>query len=336
MKTKHVNIPVFIPELACPFQCIFCNQQKISGQQHIPDILEIRNKIEEHLGSIDFQKTSVQIAFFGGSFTALPIIEQKKYLEIAYDYLKKYPVDGIRISTRPDYINTDNLQILRDYGVRNIELGAQSLDDEVLKTSGRGHSVAQVEEAMRLLKKYNFETGLQMMIGLPGDTNEKALATANKIIELGAEETRIYPTLVIAGTVLHSMFLKNNYKVLTLEEARRITAQIYLLFIGAKVKVLRVGLHPSTELESGKSLVAGPFHPKFKELVMSYIWNEKLQNIPIHASDKILNLKVHPSQLNFAIGFESENRNLLQQTFLKVNFKPDSTLETFEFRSDLC
>lgn len=336
MKTKHVNIPVFIPELACPFQCVFCNQQKISGQQHIPDTKEIRNKIEEHLSSIDFQKTIVQIAFFGGSFTALPIDAQKNYLDIAYDYQKKYPLNGIRISTRPDYIQTDNLLILRDYGVQNIELGAQSLDDDVLRISGRGHSVAQVEEAMRLLKKYNFVTGLQMMIGLPGDTNEKALATANKIIELGAEETRIYPTLVIAGTVLHSMFLKNNYKVLTLEEARKITAQIYLLFTEANIKVLRVGLHPSTELESGKSLIAGPFHPKFKELVMSYIWKEKLQNIPIRSSDKILRLNVHPSQLNFAIGFESENRKLLQQNFLKVNYKPDSSLENFEFRYDIC
>lgn len=335
MKIKHINIPVFIPELACPFQCVFCNQQKISGQKSIPNEQEINQLIQTHLSSIDFSNTKVQIAFFGGSFTALPLNEQKIYLNIAKPFLEKYPIHGVRISTRPDYISEDNLLVLKEFGVKNIELGAQSLDDEVLKKSGRGHSVSDVENAVYLLKKNNFEFGLQMMIGLPGDSEEKAISTAKKIIDSGAGETRIYPTLVIEGTQLHKMYSKKEYFPLELDDAVRISSQLYNIFEDNQVKVLRIGLHPSTELETGKSLIAGPFHPKFKELVMSYQWKQRFLNLLSNEPAESLTICTHPSQINYAIGFESGNRNMLKEKFRKVQFLQDTKLTGTQFNYDI-
>lgn len=194
---KHYTIPIFIPELACPHQCVFCDQRKISGQQEIPNIDDINKKIKAYLKTIPEKRSRVEIGFFGGSFTGLPMDQQEMYLKAAAEFVKGRRVEGIRLSTRPDYINREILDLLKKNKVITIELGAQSMDPGVLAKSGRGHSVEDIEKASKMIIDDGFELGLQMMIGLPGDTLEKAKHTAKKIVELGARNTRIYPTLVI-------------------------------------------------------------------------------------------------------------------------------------------
>jgi len=180
---KHYNIPIFIPELACPFQCIYCNQKTISGVQKIPSLKEVESIIENHLSTIDYENSDVEIAFFGGNFTGLSINNQIKYLRIAQKYVASRKVKSIRLSTRPDYIDDENLEILKSYGVRTIELGVQSFDDDVLKLSERGYTSSEVFKAISIIKKMRFKFGLQMMVGLPGDTEQKSIETAKKIAE---------------------------------------------------------------------------------------------------------------------------------------------------------
>src|SRR5690606_37776040 len=207
---NHVNIPIFLPEIACKNQCVFCNQQKITGTKHIPSAQEINSKIALHLSTIA-PDTTIQIAFFGGSFTGLPLQLQEQYLGIAYSYIAQGLVSGIRISTRPDYITETNLQLLKRYGVQESELGAQSLDDDVLRLSKRGHSSDTIRNAARMIHEHGFSLGLQMMIGLPGDTYSKAMNTAESIIDCKAESTRIYPCLVIANTELARLYASKQY-----------------------------------------------------------------------------------------------------------------------------
>ena len=331
MNQTHFNIPIFIPELACPFQCIFCNQSKISGQNKIPSKQEIIDKIDSHLSTIDTQNSDVRIAFFGGSFTALPIAHQIELLSIAQEYLQNNHIKGIRISTRPDYINAENLKILKEMGVTHIELGAQSLDDDVLLQSGRGHSVEDVKNASDLILKHGFVLGLQMMIGLPGDSRELAMKTAQLISQFGASETRIYPTLVIEGTNLHSLYQKEKYVPISLEVAVKITADLVVFFQEKKIKILRMGLHSSVDLELGKSLIAGPFHPHFKELVLSEIWKRRFEEYTFDTGYKAVEIFVSPLEINFAIGFKSSNRILLQKILPKIEFKTDDSLQTLDF-----
>ncbi len=323
---KHYNIPIFIPEMACPHQCVFCDQKKISGQQHIPDIQAVKDKIESYLETIPAKRSRVEIAFFGGSFTGIPIDIQKAYLETAAKYVNGSRVEGIRLSTRPDYINEDILNLLKKYKVKTIELGAQTLDEEVLAKSGRGHNIEDVENASKMIIEAGFELGLQMMIGLPGDTREKALHTAKRIIELGAKNTRIYPCLVIKGTQLEGLMEMGKYTPMRLTEAILWVKDLYLLFEEANVNVIRIGLHPSEELDPNHSLVGGPYHPSFKELVMTEIWKEHLFERIEFKPDKAIIIYVPHDQLNFAIGHKSENSQLLSNHFLSVKIKTDVKL----------
>lgn len=323
---KHYTIPIFIPELACPHQCVFCDQKKISGQQEIPNIDEVQNKIKSYLETIPIKRSRVEIGFFGGSFTGIPIEQQRAYLKTAFDFIDERRVESIRISTRPDYINKEILELLKEYGVKTIELGAQSLDEGVLLKSGRGHTVADVENASKMIKDAGFELGLQMMIGLPSDTREKAMHTAKRIAELGANNTRIYPTLVIKGTELDNMYQKGDYIPMRLTEAILWVKDLYLYFEETNVDVIRIGLHPSVELSADHSLVDGPYHPSFKELVMTEIWKEHLFELIEFKPDKAIIIYVPLEQLNFAIGHKSENIELLENHFTSVKIKPDVKL----------
>ena len=317
---KHYTIPIFIPELACPFQCVFCNQEKISGHQNIPDESEIRQTIIEHLKSFKQKERTVEIGFFGGSFTGIPIKEQKHYLGIVQSFIDSGEVNGIRLSTRPDYISKEILDILKKFRVTTIELGAQSMDDEVLEKSHRGHTSKQTEQASEMILDNGFELGLQMMIGLPGDTLKKSIFTAKKIIELGASNTRIYPALVIKGTAMHKWYDDGKYIPLSLEEAISRTKQILPLFEAAGVKVLRVGLHPSEGLLLGHELVAGPFHQSFKELVLTEIWHDQLKLLLNKDEGKNLIIYVPEKERNYAIGYGAKNKKMLLEKFEKVEF----------------
>ena len=318
--TKHYNIPIFIPELACPFQCAFCNQKKISGQNLIPDKQEIIYTIESHLSSFKEKKRFVNIAFFGGSFTGIPYEEQEYYLKLAQPYIKAGQVNGIQISTRPDYINTEILNLLKKYHVNTIELGAQSLDDEVLQKTFRGHTAKQVIESSKLIKSMGFNLGLQMMIGLPGDTLEKAITTAKKIVELEADNTRIYPALVIKDTAMHNWYKKGKYKPLSLKEAIWQTKEILPIFLNANIKVLRIGLHPSEGLVNGNELIDGPFHLNFKEMVLTELWTDKFQDYFKINDKNTIEIIVPKNEINYAIGYKAKNKNLLKQYYQSVIF----------------
>ncbi|MFA8450230.1 MAG: elongator complex protein 3 [Bacteroidales bacterium] len=328
MINKHFTIPIFVPELACPFQCIYCNQKKISGTIKQPEIKEVTETIEKHLLTIPQKNTEIELGFFGGNFTGIDPILQKSFLEIGKKYLQKGKIQGIRLSTRPDYINSEKLDLLKKYGVTTIELGAQSLDNCVLKKCNRGHNREQVEEAAKLIHQYGFKLGLQMMIGLPGDTLEKAMFTAKEIIRLGADNTRIYPCIVIKDTVLDNMLQANEYNALDMETAVEWTKHVLLQFEKANVNVIRVGLHPSETLSSGKDLIAGPYHVSFKEFVLSSIWKdilkEKTKNI---SNNSALHIFVSPKEINYAIGYQADNRKYLKKRFPFVKFYSDNHLE---------
>ena len=326
---KHNNIPIFIPELACPHQCVFCDQTKISGAQKIPQPSDISDIVNRHLLTIPAER-HINIAFFGGSFTGIPYNMQESYLKEAYKFVETKQVAGIRLSTRPDYIDTKILDLLKIYKVETIELGAQSTDDYVLKKSGRGHTYKDIEKASQLINSYEFNLGLQMMIGLPGDTSEKSVKTANDIIKLGAENSRIYPTLVVKGTALEKMYHSGKYTALQLDEAVEITKQVYKILEENNVKIIRTGLHPSEELTPEKSLIAGPYHSSFKELVLTEIWfdllTEKLKGVI--AEDVVI--QVNKTQLNYAVGYKAKNKNILLKKFRKVKFVANNSLQKYD------
>ncbi len=333
MRIRHFNIAVFIPEEACPNQCVFCNQHRIAGADCAPSVEEVIAKVEAHLLTIP-EGSEVEIGFFGGNFTGIPIEGQKAYLESVQPYLASGRAAGIRISTRPDYISQDILTLLKQYHVTAIELGAQSLDDEVLKITGRGHSVAQVRDASRLIKENGFNLGLQMMIGLPGDTAEKSIFTAREIIRLGADSTRIYPTLVIKNTELAQLFLDGKYTPLTMEEAVESISEIVPLFVAAGVKILRIGLHPSEGLLDRTSLVAGPFHVSFGEMVFSEIWRKQIENMVFgNGKRNLLTLTVAAGMRTAAIGHKAMNKATLLESFRKVVFEESADLKGFEYHA---
>lgn len=324
MKTKkHINIPIFIPELACPNRCKFCNQQSISGQINIPDEKSIRSIIKNYLSTVS-EETDVEIAFFGGNFTGIPISDQIKYLSLANEYLGDR-VKKIRISTRPDYINKQILENLKLFNVKTIELGTQSMFNDVLTASGRGHTVEDSVNAAGLIKDYGFDLGLQMMIGLPSDSREKSVETAKQIVSLGAVSTRIYPLLVIKNTEIEKLYYQHEYTPLSVDDAVRITAELVRIFENNNVKILKVGLHPSEAFTKGGELIAGPFHSSFRELVYTYIWGEIFNSYKFIKSKEII-IYVAPSEINFAAGYQAVNKNYIQQQFGKVKFGTDVNL----------
>lgn len=307
MAAKHRVIPIFIPQKACPFRCAYCNQFAIAGQDHILGPKEVEDIIQQHLATIP-QGSHIRIAFFGGSFTGMSMEEQNQYLDVAFPYVQNGSVQGIQLSTRPDYITPEILDNLQRHGVSLIELGAQSLDDEVLQAAHRGHTVQQVQEASAMIREHGFELGLQMMIGLPGDTKEKALRTAQRIADFGAACTRIYPTLVVPHTRLALDYAEGRYQPLSLEEAVDWCKDLYLFFQEKNITVLRMGLHPSEGLLSGKGYMAGPFHVSFKELVMSAIWHDRIleQLHGDHQAEAII--KVPAGEINYAVGYGGANK----------------------------
>lgn len=270
------NISIFIPHLGCPHQCSFCNQNTITGKQVQPTVDDVNNAVQTALKHKGYK---YEIAFFGGSFTAVEREYMISLLETAYEYVRDGRVNGIRISTRPDCIDEEILDILKKYGVTSIELGAQSMDDEVLKANFRGHTSADVENASKLIKKYGFELGLQMMTGLYLDTDEKAIKTAKKIIGLQPATVRIYPTVVLKGTYLAKLYEDEAYKPQTVDDAANLCTKLVPMFENAGINVIRLGLHSSPELK--KNMIAGAFHDSFGEIVKSrYMLNRILKYPP--------------------------------------------------------
>lgn len=269
LKEKHVIIPVFIPHKGCPFDCIFCNQKIISGQIEEMTVPKMRSIVEEHLQTIKTNNSNIQIAFYGGSFTGIPAKEQIAFLECANEYIKSGKVHSVRLSTRPDYIDHEILERLVKYNTSVVELGAQSMDEEVLKTSCRGHSREDVHRASALIKEYGIELGIQTMVGLPGDDEEKAIATAKEVAEIGPSIVRIYPALVIKGTYMEKLYLQGKYQPLDVETAVDICAKLLDIYEEKNINVIRIGLQPTESINNDMDVVAGPFHPAIRQLVES-------------------------------------------------------------------
>ncbi len=270
-------IPVFIPNAGCPHQCIFCNQKTISGQG-TNGLAAARAQIEQFAGYVK-PSAKNEIAFYGGSFTALPLDFQEQLLQLAHEYMDKGLAGRIRMSTRPDYIDDMRLALLEKYGVETVELGAQSLDDKVLRLTERGHDAKAVELAVARLKKRGFVVGLQFMLGLPGQDFNSVKATLAKALELKPAMARIYPALVVKGTKMAEQYLAGTYKPLPLEEA---VEQSWYMFEGltrSGIQVIRMGLQPDEELCKPGNILAGPFHPSFGELVKSYGYRLKVKKI---------------------------------------------------------
>ncbi|MFO7869652.1 MAG: radical SAM protein [Bacteroidales bacterium] len=326
---KHYNIPIFLPELACHNKCVFCNQQNISNTHNIPDISDAQNIIDKHISTIP-KSASIQIAFFGGNFTGLPLEQQRAFLTLAQSYIQKGAVEGIRISTRPDYISEHILHMLKSYGVQDIELGAQSYDNDVLAASQRGHTAEQIKMAAKQITAHKFKLGLQMMIGLPGDTYEKSMNTARQIIACKAHTTRIYPCLVIAHTALAHMYKNGTYTPLDIATATKWLADIYSLFTEHSINILRIGLHPSKDFESPDILLAGPYHPSIKQLAITHMWKKRFMHKLPHQHGK-LHIYVSPGDIPYAIGYKSSNKLWLQQTYGWVSIQSDSKLQKNEF-----
>lgn len=272
---KKGNISIFIPHLGCPHKCSFCNQNVITGNEKQPTPQDVKNAVDTALKRKGYE---YEIAFFGGSFTAIDRQYMISLLEAAGECVKNGSVKGIRISTRPDAIDEEVLEILKSYGVTSIELGAQSMDDEVLKANLRGHTSADVENASRLIKEYGFELGLQMMTGLYLDTDEKAIQTAQRIIDLAPATVRIYPTAVLKGTYLARLLEDKVYKAQTVDDAANLCTTLVPMFENAGIKIIRLGLHSSEELK--KNIVAGAFHDSFGEIVKSRFMLNRILKYP--------------------------------------------------------
>ena len=327
---KHYNIPIFLPELACPYRCVYCNQFSITGNDDIVKPEDVKNIIDSHLTSFKEENRFVEVAFFGGNFTGLPVKMQNDYLEVVQPYLDKNLVHGIRCSTRPDYISLQRVKEIKHLGMRNIELGAQSTNDEVLKHCKRGHTYNDIVEASQIILSEDITLGLQMMIGLPYDSEEKDFQTARDIVSLGAKETRIYPCIVVNDTELETMYRNGEYKALSINEAVSRSSKLYSYFIENQVKVLRIGLHQSDELDK-EGYIAGPYHRNFAEMVFSHIWKEKFENLKISESENLkkdIIINVPASQINHAIGWNGENKKMLSEWFGNVIFKVNSQQST--------
>lgn len=331
---KHFTIPIFIPELACPFQCVFCDQRKISGSVEPPDLEDVDEIIQKYLSTLPTEKAEIEIGFFGGNFTGIPESEQRAFLDIAQKYVDSERVHSIRLSTRPDYISENILSVLNEYSVKTIELGAQSMDEGVLIKSGRGHTVQDIVDGSKLIREAGFNLGLQVMLGLPGDTQEKCIETAEQIVALQPQDIRIYPTLVIKGTELAELFKTGKYEPLSLETAVLWTKDIYRIFEQANLNIIRVGLHPSEELTDSKSLLAGPYHQSFRELVLTDLWKDRFFEKLEFSKSKSLLIYVAAPELNHAIGYNSSNKRLLEERFEAVKIKIDQKLINYSFYAD--
>lgn len=268
MAHKRLIIPIFIPFGGCTHQCVFCDQKHLTGATGLPSIEDIKRTIETYLSTWK-GKGPKEAAFYGGSFTGLPLEAQQSYLDAAGEFLSFGRLDSLRLSTRPDYIDRENAAFLKSKGVGTVELGVQSMSDEVLRLSGRGHTAGHTREAVAILREAGLHVGLQFMPGLPGDTRETVIRTAMEVAALRPDFVRIYPSVVLRDTPMHRMYLNGTYSPWGLQEMVSVCAEAKRLLDEAGVPIIRMGLQTTDDLAA--SLVAGPFHPSFRQLVEAAI-----------------------------------------------------------------
>lgn len=314
MSARESIIPVFVPHLGCPNDCVFCNQRRISGAQQPATAQTVKEAVKQ-AAALPQSGAKRQLAFYGGSFTAIPSCQQEALLGAAKEYLDRGEIDAIRLSTRPDAIDGAVLARLKRYGVETIELGAQSLCDEILLLSGRGHTAADVVNASEQIKAAGFRLILQMMTGLPGDSVERTVYTAKKIIALHPDGVRIYPTVIVRDTALYDLWQAGEYKEHTVADAVEYCAAIVPLFEAAGIPIIRLGLNPTDEL-SGGAAAGGAYHPALGELVKSRLMLYKMRGTlnGIPAGSRVT-LGVNKSRVSQAVGQHRENISRLTAEF---------------------
>ncbi len=320
MNKKMKIIPVFVPHIGCPNDCVFCNQKRITGKGTVlANAKYVSDIVEECISTIQ-KDTYTELAFFGGSFTAIDIKLQEELLKVAKHYKDLGVIQSIRCSTRPDVINTEILELQKKYGMDIIELGIQCLDDDVLKISNRGHSRIHSVNASKLIKEYGFKLGHQIMPGLPGSTIEKDIKTCHDSIKMKPDMVRIYPTLIIKDTALVDMYKAGSYKPLTIEEAINVSAYMCSQYSINNIKVIRIGLQNTDTINETEDVVAGPFHPAFRQLVEEKIYLTsiilKLSGIDLKKSN--LTISADKKLISNIAGHKKSNLTILKHAF-KIN-----------------
>lgn len=325
---KHINVALFVPDEGCPHRCSFCNQKTISGKTKRLRTEDIDSAVKTALESADCNKG--EIAFFGGSFTAIDKDYMISLLERAKMYIDKGLFAGIRISTRPDCISEEILDILKHYGVTSIELGCQSMSDEVLRLNNRGHLAKDVVYSAGMIKSYGFEFGVQMMTGLYGDDNETAIETAKKLIALSPDTARIYPTVVLENTELERLYKSGEYTPQSVDEAAEICSELLMMFHEKGIRVIRVGLHSGGNVEEG--YVAGAYHPAFREICESRIYLRKvLSEIKRQGTPKgDLTVTVGSSFVSMMSGQKKFNSEKLREMGYNLKIKQDKNMKKYE------
>ena len=341
MKKEYI-IPIFVPHYGCPNDCTFCNQVKISGKQTDVTAKDVKDTINFYLDNFKDDSRYVEVAFFGGSFTAIDPKIQEELLGAAYEFIKEKKVNSIRISTRPDCIDKKVLKRLKKYKVKTIELGVQSSNNYILNKSKRGHTFEDVKKASRMIRFRGFTLGHQMMVGMQDSTALDELNTAKDLIKLKPKLVRIYPVLVIKGTELAKEYSRGEYTPLTVEQAVARCKDITYLFRKHKINVIRIGLQNTEEItdpkKKGSEVLAGPYHPAFRQLVEGEMWYdsiaEKIKDI--NSKVKTVQITVNPDSFNEAIGHKKINILRLKEMYnVDCVIKADESIKLDKFKVDV-
>lgn len=328
---KHAIIPIFIPHRGCNNACVFCNQRAITARTADVTPQDARNIIEQNLCTLkDRNLEEIEVSFYGGSFTGIPMEEQSAFLAVAKEYKDKGLVNKIHLSTRPDYINKEILDNLKYYGVDVIELGAQSFSPEVLQQSKRGHTQQAIYDACNLIKEYGITLGIQLMIGLPGDSYEACMDSVRRTVEIGPSLARLYPTVVISETQLFDMYKNGSYIPFTEDEMLRTTKDMFKALKDAGIYVMRIGLKSTSLISTESEYVSYGYHPAFRQLVEGAIAKDEIElelekfehpgKVVISAPDELL---------NNAVGHKACNKKYFEEKYpqLKISYKTDNNLD---------
>lgn len=340
--SEQYIIPIFVPHLGCPNDCTFCNQKSISGQTKQVTGEDVKRTIEEYLKSFKDESLYKEVAFFGGSFTGIEENKQKELLEAAYEFVKTKQIQSIRVSTRPDYIDKEKLKLLKKYGVKTIELGVQSTNDYILKKCKRGHTFEDVKKASKLIRRYGFVLGHQMMIGLPESTKIDELNTAKDLAKLKPKIVRLYPVLVIKGTELEKEYEGGEYEPIPLSQAVERCKELYYFFTNKNITVIRMGLQNTDIISDPKNakseVVAGPYHEAFGQLVEDSIWYdailEKIKKFNVKVKE--IAIKVNPENINNVVGHKKENVKKLKDLYdVDVKIIQDKEIKPGKFEIEI-
>lgn len=341
MKKEYI-IPIFVPHLGCPNSCTFCNQKTISGQAKQVTAKEVKETIEYYLSNFKDDNKYVEVAFFGGSFTGIEEEVQEELLQAAFEFIKQKKVNSIRISTRPDYIDKKILKRLKKYKVKTIELGVQSTNDYILARCQRGHTFEDVKKASKLIRRKHFILVHQMMVGLPESTKLDEINTTKSLIKLKPKIVRIYPVLVIKGTKLEEEYRNNEYIPLTVNQAVERCKEIVTLFNKKNIRVIRIGLQNTNTIDepghNESEVVAGPYHPAFRQLVESSMWYDSVveEIKQFNTKVKLVQVRANPVNINNIIGHKKENIEKLNQIYdVEVKVVADEKIKPGHFKVEI-